>query len=158
MGAVFFEILILLIFPPLKLLARLFGAGARARVQRWEDAVLRQVHAMGAEAQTIQEIERNAGARAWMASGAIDQTSAIPKDPLDSTERARRTVGADLAQQEQRMPGGEQLQRGPTRVEASNAEESRSEQMKEAMLEAQRLRRAREQRNSRSAERLKRRE
>ena len=158
MGAVFFEILVLLIFPPLKLIARLFGANARARVQRWEDAVLHQVHAMGAEAQTIYEIEKNASARAYMASGALDQTSAIPKDNLDATERARRTVGADLARQQQHLPGAEQLQRGPTRVEASNAEDSRSEQMKEAMLEAQRLRRAREQRSARSAERLKRRE
>ncbi len=153
MAVVIFEILILLIFPPLKLLARLFGQGAAARVKRWEDAVLREVHAMGAEAQTIYEIEKSASNRAYMASGAIDASQHMPKDTLDATERARRTVGADLSQQQRHLPGQEQLQRGPKRVEASDVEAPRSEQMKEAMLEAQRLRRAREQRSSRNLRR-----
>ncbi len=153
MAVVIFEILILIVFPPLKLIARLFGPRARARVQRLEDAVLHQVHAMGAEARTIYEIERSAGNRAYMASGAIDQSSSMPQDTLDATERARRTVGADLSHNQQHMPGRETLQRGPKRVEAADTEASRSEQMKDAMLEAQRRRSAQEQRSSRKLRR-----
>lgn len=160
MAAVVFEILILLIFPPLKLLMRLFGPGAVARVQRWEDAVFHQVHAMGAEARTIQEIERRNATRQTLASSAVDFSGSMPHDNLDATERARRTVGADLGQRREHMPGEEQLQRGPRQAEAANVDRdaTRSEQMKEAMLEAQRLRNAQQQRGrSQGARRLKRR-
>ena len=153
MGTVFFEILIIIIFPPLKLIARIFGKGVHGHVKRVEDAVIREVHAMGAEARTIHEIEMNASNKAYLAGGAIDHSRHMTKDTLDSTERARRTIGADLSLEQKSTPGQEILQRGPKRVEAINSDAPRSDQMKEAMLEAQRLREARQQRNNRNRRR-----
>ena len=153
MGTVFFEILVIIIFPPLKLIARIFGKGVHGHVKRVEDAVIREVHAMGTEARTIYEIEKNASNKAYMASGVIDQSRHMTKDTLDPTERARRTIGADLSHEQKSLPGQEILQRGPKRVEAINSDAPRSDQMKEAMLEAQRLREARQQRNNRNRRR-----
>ena len=149
MTTIFFEILIVLFFPPLKLIARIFGTRARDLVGRVEERVIRYVHAMGMEERTRYELEMQVGARAELAAGMIDQSDAMPRGDGDSTQQAMRIAGANQSLPPADDPHAAELQRGPTRVEASDPDQSRSEQMQEALLQAQRDRRAAEERRER---------
>lgn len=148
-GAALFEIIILLVVRPLRFLLSLVSKRAADRLQRLEEWLLHQVHAMGVEARTVYELEKRGEAKAHLASGAIDQSSAdIPGIRGDGTEQARRLAGARLSESAGQADDARNLKRQPRQVEAREGQ-SRSEEMQEALLRAQREERARIERQGR---------
>ena len=148
-GAALFEILILVLVRPLRLLVGLLSKRAAQPLQRVEDWLLHQVHAMGVEARTVYELEKRGEAKAHLASGTFDKSSAdIPGMSGDATEHARRLAGAPMGESTEQSDDPRSLKRQPTQVEARTGQ-TRSEEMQDALLRAQREERARAERESR---------
>ena len=137
MEAMVVELVAYLFVLPLRLLGWIGGRRVRERTQRAEAWLLRSAWQIGASGVTINPETHHFNEGAHQSVWAL---------------KYKEQAELDL---ERTTP---ELERRYRRIETTTVDAPRSEQMKEAMLEAQRLRRAREQRSVRSAERLKRRE
>jgi len=130
MEAVVLELFAYSVIVPLRIVGLLGGRHIRKRTKQGEDWLLRLV---------------------WRAAGTniANNLWAGSPDVLESADALARVSQAKIDAERAAVT----TQRGPKRVEGADAEASRSEQLKDAMLEAQRLRRAREQRSSRNLRR-----
>ncbi len=147
-GAALFEIVILLVVRPLRFLVGLVSKRAAQPLQRVEDWLLHQAHAIGVESRTRYEVEKAGEARAFLASGLTDRSDAVSSLQGDTVEQARRLSGADQALPQSPEDADPSLRRGPRQVEAREGQ-TRSEEMQEALLRAQREQRARAERQAR---------
>lgn len=147
-GAALFEIIILLVIRPVRFLLGLVSKRAANRLQRVEEWLLHQSHAMGVESRTRYEVEKSAEAKAHLASGLTDQSRNVPSLRGDAMEQARRLSGADQAVPHSAEDADPGLKRGPRQVEARQGQ-TRSEEMQKALLQAQREQRARAERERR---------
>ena len=128
MVALVVEAIAYLIILPLRLIGLVGGSRIREQMRQAEEWVLRQAWHIGASGLTDDAVNE-----------AAHRSMGVVKD--------KEQAEIDL---ERSTP---ELKRGPRRIETANIEAPRSEQVKKAMLEAQRLRHAQEQRSGRSLRR-----
>ena len=147
-GAALFEISILLVIRPVRFMLGVVHKRAAHRLQRVEEWLLHQSHAMGVESRTRYEVEKSAEAKAHLASGLSDQSRNVPVLRGDAIEQARRLSGADQAVPRSADDTDTSFKRGPRQVEVREGQ-TRSEEMQEALLRAQREQRARAERERR---------
>ena len=148
LGTALFELLILLLVRPPRILVGLFSKRAGNRLKRIEDWMLHQTHALGVEQQTVWELEKRAQATMTMESGTFTGGDNLPSLKGDATKLARRHAGAPLEASPDQTAHDQDLESGPRQVEGREGQ-TRSEEMQEALLRAQREERARLERQGR---------
>ncbi len=131
------EILVVLLLRPLRFLLggqRTPPGRAALRFERW---ILHQLHIMGAESRMRDELERHGGASAFLADGLSDQTNVIGS-VNDTVQRVRNETGADQhdSLERARRRQAAELGRGSRQVESRGG--NRSDDIHQAMLQAQR--------------------
>ena len=142
------EILVVLLIRPVRFL---FG-GARTPIGRaalrFEHWLLHHLHIMGAESRMRDELGRHGAATSFLADGLSDQTSVLPSTS-DTVQRIRSESGADHdeAMQSAERFGQPELERGQRHVESRGGD--RTDDIHEAMLQAQREKRQRTERERR---------
>lgn len=120
MEALVVELVAYLIIFPLRVLGRLAGERGRTRAERAERWLLRHAWGIGASGITVNPETGHSG---YYGGGASESIAAVKYE-----EEAQRNLEFNT----------KDLNRGQRYVEAGNQEMSRSEQMREAMLQAQR--------------------
>ena len=133
------EIVVVALIRPLRFL---FG-GERTplgrAILRFENWILHHLHVMGAESRMRYELEMRGQASSFLAEGLSDHSSAMPSGS-STLERVRDETGASLEarQRSTALQGQGELRRGQRQVESSGGD--RSDDIHEAMLQAQRRR------------------
>ena len=149
------EIVVVVLIRPLRFLLGGERTPLGRGMLRFEHWILHHLHVMNAESQMRYELDRHGQAASFLASGATDQTSAM-QSTSDTVQRARRESGADHgeAMRSAERFGQSELERGQRHVESRGGD--RSEDIQEAMLQAQREQnqRAERERRSRARRRL----
>lgn len=144
------EIFVVVVLRPVRFLL----GGSRTPLGRGmlklENWLLHHLHVMGAESQMRYELEKHGQAASFLASGATDQTSTLPSTS-DAVNRARRQSGADhdeAMKSAQRLEPRE-LGRGQRQVESRGGD--RSDDIQEALMQAQRERNQQAERERRQS-------
>jgi len=146
------EILVVLFIRPLRWLL----GGERTRlgraIHRFERWLLDHLHVMGAEARMRHELDLHGQATSFLAQGVTEQTGSMPS-VSDTVQRVRDETGANVAarQRASQLQGEAELKRGQRHVASTGGD--RSEEIHEAMLQAQREQRRQEERSRRHGER-----
>ena len=133
------EILVVALIRPLRFLLGGERTALGRGILRFENWILRHLHVMGAESRLRHELEMHGQASSFLAEGMSDHAKAMPS--VGSTlERVRDETGANLEarQRSTTLQGETELRRGQRQVESSGGD--RSDEIHEAMLEAQRRR------------------
>ena len=131
------EILVVLLLRPIRFIVggqkTVIGRG----ILRFENWILGHLHIMGAESKMRYELEKSGQASSFLAEGLTDQTSVMPGIG-DTVERMRRETGATHADalRSNQLQDDPELRRGQRQVEPSGGD--RSDDIHEAMLQAQR--------------------
>ncbi len=140
------EVLVIVLLRPLRWLLggkRTIVGRAMLRVEEW---LLRQMHVMGAEARMRYELEMRGDVSAALSYGGVNEQSNLVGSTSDTVERTRRDTGAHIEDRERaaRLQGSGSVSRGPRRVDSSGGD--RTDDIHQAMLEAQRRQQAEEER------------
>ena len=131
------EIFVVVVIRPI----RFFAGGQKTAIgrgiQRFENWILNHLHVMGAESKMRYELEKQGQASGFLAEGLTDQASVMPKSG-DTMERMRRDSGATHADalRSNELQHDPELKRGQRQVETAGGD--RSDDIHEAMLQAQR--------------------
>ena len=144
------EIIVVVIVRPLRFLLGGERTAPGRAVLRFEHWILRHLHVMGAESRMRHELDMHGQASSFLAEGMTDHSRSMPSIG-DTLQRVRSETGADVEQsvRSSRLQAPSELGRGQRQVESSGGD--RSEDVREAMLQAQRQqnqRAARERRQS----------
>lgn len=134
------EIVVVVLLRPLRFLLGGQRTPPGRAILRFEHWLLHHLHVINAESQMRYELDKQGQAASFLASGATDRTSAMPSTN-EAVQRARRESGADHAdalKSSERL-GQRELQRGQRQVDSGSGD--RSEDIHEAMLQAQRKQR-----------------
>ena len=131
------EILVVVLVRPLRFLCGGERTAIGRLLHRVEEWLLHQLHVINAESRMRYEIEKHGEASAFLADGLSDGSSSMPSTG-EAVERARRVAGADQgeAMRAANRFGHADLGRGQRQVETRGGD--RSEDIQEALLEAQR--------------------
>ena len=131
------EIVVVLIIRPLRFLLGGRRTPAGRAVLRFEQWILRQLHVMGAESRMRHELDMHGQASSFLSEGMSDHSKAMPTIG-ETLQRVRSETGADVEEsvRSSRLQAPSELGRGQRQVDSSGGE--RSEDIHEAMLQAQR--------------------
>ena len=131
------EILVVLLLRPIRFIVGGQKTSIGRGVLRFENWILHHLNIMGAESKMRYELEKSGQASSFLAEGLTDQTSVMPKTG-DTVERMRRETGATHADalRSNQLTDHPELRRGQRQVETSGGD--RSEDIHEAMMQAQR--------------------
>ena len=131
------EIVVVVLIRPLRLLLGGQRTALGRSILRFENWILHHLHVINAESQMRYELEKHGQAASFLASGATDQTSAMPSTS-DAVNRARREAGADHGEAMRSAGRFEppELKRGRRQVESRGGD--RSDDIQEALIQAQR--------------------
>ena len=131
------EILVVVLIRPLRFLLGGSRTPLGRGVLRFEEWLLHHLHVIGAESQMRHELDRHGQASSFLADGLSDPSKTMPS--VGSTiERVRAETGATHAdaQRSNELNQATELKRGQRRVDSAGGD--RSEDIQQAMLEAQR--------------------
>ena len=131
------EIFVVLLLRPIRFIVGGQKTPVGRGVLRFENWILHHLNIMGAESKMRYELEKSGQASGFLAEGLTDQTSVMPKTG-DTVERMRRETGATHADalRSNEFADNPELRRGQRQVQMSGGD--RSEDIHEAMLQAQR--------------------
>ena len=131
------EILVVLLLRPIRFVAGGQKTAIGRGILRFENWILHHLHIMGAESKMRYELEKSGQASGYLADGLTDQTSVMPK-VSDTVERMRRETGATHADalRSNQLHDDPELNRGQRHVGTTGGD--RSDDIHEAMLQAQR--------------------
>ena len=134
------EIFVVLVIRPLRFLVGSDKTPFGRALHRFENWILHHLHVMGAESRMRYELELQGQSSSFLAESLSDPagSSALPSTS-DTIERTRRETGAEHHQALQGADqlGDRELSRGQRQVESRGGGD-RSEDVHEAMLQAQR--------------------
>lgn len=142
------EIVVVVLLRPLRFLLGGQRTPLGRGLLRFENWILHHLHVMGAESRMRYELEMHGQASSFLAEGMTDHAKTMPS--VGSTlERVREETGANLeaSQRTTKLQGESELRRGQRQVESGGGE--RSEDIHEAMLQAQRRQNQQDQRDRR---------
>ena len=131
------EIFVVLFIRPIRFLCGGQRTALGRALWRFEHWLLRHLHVMGAESRMRYELEMHGQATGFLAEGLTDQTSAMPTTS-DTIQRVRDETGATLeaSARSSQLRETPELKRGQRQVESRGGD--RSDDIQEAMLQAQR--------------------
>ena len=134
------EIFVVLIIRPLRFVLGGKRTPIGRAMQRFERWLLDHLHVMGAEARMRHELDLHGQASSFLAQGISEQSSSMPT-VNDTVQRVRNETGANIAasQRSSQLQGEAELKRG--RKQVTSAGGDRSDEIHEAMLQAQRKQR-----------------
>ena len=149
------EILVVLLIRPLRFLLGGKRTPLGRGMLRFEEWLLHHLHVIGAESRMRHELGMHGQASSFLAEGLADHSKTMPS-VSETVQRVREETGANLEasrrsatlQGLQGSQGRSELRRGQRRVDSSGGD--RSEDIHEAMLEAQRRERQRAERERRN--------
>lgn len=149
------EIIVLVVIRPLRFLLGGERTPPGRAVLRFEQWILRQLHVIGAESRMRHELDMHGQASSFLSEGMSDPSKTMPTI-ADTVNRVRAESGADLEEsvRSSRLQAPSELGRGQRQVESSGGE--RSEDIHEAMLQAQRIKNQRAERERRQPRRQRR--
>lgn len=131
------EILVVVLIRPLRFLLGGERTPPGRGILRFENWILHHLHVMGAESRMRYELDMHGQASSFLAEGMTDHSRAMPSVG-DTVQRVRDETGANLeaSQRSSQWQGGGELKRGRRQVDSSGGD--RSDDIHEAMLQAQR--------------------
>ena len=146
------EIVVVVLLRPLRFLLGGERTPLGRAILRFENWILHHLHVMGAESRMRYELEMHGQASSFLAEGLSDHSKTMP-GVGNTIERLRDETGATHAdaQRSNELHQATDLKRGQRRVDSTGG--NRTEDIHEAMLQAQRRQNQQAERERRRARR-----